>query len=266
MTIETSYETLRVAVDGPVAVVTVNRPEKLNALNERVLDDAAAAFTALGLTGAVRAAVLTGAGDKAFVAGADIAAMATMTSEEAARFARKGHTLGELMAGLAFPVIAAVNGFALGGGTELALMCDLIYASERARFGQPEVGLGVIPGFGGTQRLARRVGVGKAREMVLLGATLDAAEAEKIGLADRVFAHDALMTEARAAADKIAKHAPLAVAHAKRVLHVGENVPMGVAKELEIQAFALCFATEDQKSGMKTFVENPRAPRVFVGR
>ncbi len=266
MTTETTWETVRVAVEGAVATVTVHRPEKLNALNAQVLADLGAAFEALSASGAARAAVLTGAGDKAFVAGADIAAMATMTPEEAARFARAGHALGERIAALPFPVIAAVNGFALGGGTELALMCDLIYASDRAKFGQPEVGLGVIPGFGGTQRLARRVGVGKARELVLVGAVIDAAEALSMGLADRVFAHDALAAEARAAAEKIAKHAPLAVAHAKRVLHAGENVPLAVAKELEIQAFALCFATDDQKSGMKTFVENPRAPRVFTGR
>ena len=264
--IETHYDTVRVVREGAVAVVTIHRPEKLNALNAAVLDDASAAFTELAGDGETRVAILTGAGEKAFVAGADIAAMATMNPEEAARFARKGHALGELIEALPFPVIAAVNGFALGGGTELALMCDLIFASEKARFGQPEVGLGVIPGFGGTQRLARRVGVGKAREMVLIGATVDAAEALSIGLADRVFAPDALMTEARAAAAKIAANAPVATAHAKRVLHAGENVPFATARELEIQAFALCFATEDQKSGMKTFVENPRAPRVFTGR
>ncbi len=264
--LERTYETVLVAVADAVATVTIHRPEKLNALNARVVDDLRACFADLVDRGDVRAAVLTGAGEKAFVAGADIAAMATMNSEEAARFARKGHELGEQIAALPFPVIAAVNGFALGGGTELALMCDLIYASEKAKFGQPEVGLGVIPGFGGTQRLARRVGVGKARELVLVGATIDATEALAIGLADRVFAPDALLAQCLDAAQKIAKHAPLAVAHAKRALHVGENVALGTAKELEIQAFALCFATEDQKSGMKTFVENPRAPRVFVGR
>jgi enoyl-CoA hydratase len=261
----TTYETILVAVEGPVAVLTVNRPDKLNALNGQVIDDLSAAVAALASAG-VRAAVLTGAGDKAFVAGADIGAMATMRPEQAAAFARKGHALGEAMAAAPFPIIAAVNGFALGGGTELALACDLIYASEKAKFGQPEVGLGVIPGFGGTQRLARRVGVGKARELVLLGHTIDAAEALAIGLADRVFAPDALLAEARAAAEKIAKNAPLAVAHAKRALHVGENLPLAIAKELEIHAFGLCFATEDQKSGMKTFLENPRAPRTFVGR
>lgn len=261
----TTYETILVAVEGHVATLTVNRPDKLNAINAQVLEELTAAVNSLAGAG-VRAAVLTGAGDKAFVAGADISAMAAMGSEQAAAFARKGHALGDAMAWAPFPILAAVNGFALGGGTELALACDLIYASERAKFGQPEVGLGVIPGFGGTQRLARRVGVGKARELIYVGQTIDAAEALAIGLADRVFAPDALLAETRAAAEKIAKNAPLAVAHAKRALHAGENVPLAVAKELEIQAFALCFATEDQKSGMKAFLENPRAPRTFVGR
>ena len=261
----TTYETITVAIEGHVATLTVNRPDKLNAINGQVLDDLTAAVQSLGAQG-VRAAVLTGAGDKAFVAGADIAAMSAMGAEQAAAFARRGHALGDAMTEAPFPILAAVNGFALGGGTELALACDLIYASEKAKFGQPEVGLGVIPGFGGTQRLARRVGVGKARELIYIGATIDAAEALAIGLADRVFAPDALLTEARAAAEKIAKNAPLAVAHAKRALHAGENVPLAVAKELEIQAFALCFATEDQKSGMKSFLENPRAPRTFIGR
>jgi enoyl-CoA hydratase len=260
-----AYETILVAVEGPVATVTIHRPDKLNALNEKVLDELTAVVRAFPAEG-VRAMVLTGAGDKAFVAGADIGAMAAMGPEEAAAFARKGHALGDALTAAPFPVIAAVNGFALGGGTELALACDLIHASEKAKFGQPEVGLGVIPGFGGTQRLARRVGVGKARELVLLGHTIDAMEALAIGLVDRVVSPDALLSEARATAEKIAKHAPLAVAHAKRVLHGGENLPLAVAKELEIQAFALCFATEDQKSGMKTFLENPRAPRTFVGR
>lgn len=260
------YEVIRVAVEGHVATVTIHRPEKLNALNAKVIEELTHAFGALAANADVRVAVLTGAGDRAFVAGADIAAMAAMSSEEAGRFARKGHALGELMASVGYPIVAAVNGFALGGGTEIALACDLIVASDKAKFGQPEVNLGVIPGFGGTIRLARRVGVGKARELVLVGGTIDAAEALAIGLADRVVAHDALATEVKALATKIAANAPLAVGHAKRVMNAAENVPLGVAKELEIQGFALCFSTEDQKQGMKTFVENPRAPRSFAGR
>ncbi len=260
------YETLNVTVDGSIATVVIDRPAKLNALNAQVVADLTAAFGALEARGDVRAAVLTGAGDKAFVAGADIAEMANLDAAAAARFARAGHELGERMASVGFPIIAAVNGFALGGGTELALACDLIIASEKAKFGQPEVGLGVIPGFGGTLRLARRVGVGRARELVFTGDVIGAARAFAIGLADRVVAHDQLAADARALAESIAKNAPRAVAYAKQVMHATENVPMGVAKELEIQGFALCFGTEDQKSGMRTFVENPRAPRTFAGR
>jgi enoyl-CoA hydratase len=266
MITDTPWETILVARDGAIATVTVNRPEKLNALNAKVLDELTAAFVGLASEGGVRAAIVTGAGDKAFVAGADIAAMSVMSPEEAAAFSRKGYALGDAIAAAPFAVLAAVNGFALGGGCELALACDLIYASDRARFGQPEVGLGVIPGFGGTQRLARRVGVGKARELVLVGTPIDATEAASIGLVERVFAHDTLLTDVRAIAGKIAAHAPLAIAHARRVLHAGENVPLAVARELEVQAFALCFATEDLRSGMKTFVTNPKAPRIFVGR
>jgi enoyl-CoA hydratase len=255
-------EVVKVAIDGDVATVTVHRPEKLNALNGEVLEALLKVFCALN----VRCCVLTGAGDKAFVAGADIAQMAKYTAEEAVRFARLGHHLGGVMAEVPYPILAAVNGFCLGGGCELALCCDLILASDRARFSQPEVGLGVIPGFGGTQRLARRVGVGKAREMIFVGHTVDAQEALSMGLADRVYPHEQLLAEALAMAGKIARNAPLAVAHAKRVLHAGENVPLAVARELEVQAFGLCFATEDQKRGMQTFLESPKAPRTFTGR
>ncbi len=258
-----AYETIRVSVKGAVATVTVHRPEKLNALNEAVIDELAAAFAAMR---DVRVCVLTGAGDKAFVAGADIAVMAGYGVAEAECFARKVHALGRQMEDAEFPIVAAVNGFALGGGTELSLACDLIVASDRARFGQPEVGIGVIPGFGGTQRLARRVGVGKARELVYVGQVIDAAEALAMGLADRVVPHAKLMDEVNALAGKIAANAPLAVKHAKRVLHAGENLSMAAACELEIAAFALCFATNDQKTGMQGFLDNPRAPRVFTGR
>ncbi|MFO0629829.1 MAG: enoyl-CoA hydratase-related protein [Polyangiales bacterium] len=261
----TEFKLIQVSTTGPVGLVVIHRPEKLNAINEDVLTELQGAIEHLTAQ-AVRAVVLTGAGEKAFVAGADIAAMAEMSSAQAEAFARRGHSLGERMIEAPFPILAAVNGFALGGGCELALACDLIYASDKARFGLPEVTLGVIPGFGGTQRLARRVGVGKAREMVFTGAPIDAAEALAIGLADRVFPHDALRDEAMAAAARIAANAPRAVAYAKRARHAGENVPLGVARELETQAFGLCFATEDQKTGMRTFVANPKAARTFAGR
>ncbi|MBL8604308.1 MAG: enoyl-CoA hydratase/isomerase family protein [Myxococcales bacterium] len=261
-----TYETLLIDDAGPVARVTINRADKLNALNATVIDELTAAFTALTAKGTARVVVLAGAGDKAFVAGADIAAMAAMSPAEAEHFARRGHRLGELMAAAPYPIVAEVQGFALGGGTEIALCCDLIVASERAKFGQPEVGLGVIPGFGGTVRLARRVGVGKARELIFAGHVIDAAEALAMGLVDRVVPHAELGERVKALAEQIAKNAPVAVAHAKRVLHGVENVPLGTAKELEIQAFALCFATEDQKTAMASFVRNPRELRTFVGK
>lgn len=262
----TTYETVLVHREGPVARLTINRPDKLNAINGQVVDDLSAALAALVADGGVRAVELTGAGDKAFVAGADIAAMAEMGPAEAEAFARKGHALGAQMAAAPFPIVAVVNGFALGGGTELALACDLIVASDRAKFGQPEVGLGVIPGFGGTVRLGRRVGLGKARELILTGQIIDAAEAHRIGLADRVVPHAELAAQAAALSATLAAQAPRAVALAKQVLYAGEGVPEAVAASLEVQAFALCFSTEDQKTGMRTFVASPRNPRVFQGR
>lgn len=249
--------------EGHLAIVTIARPEKLNALDPVVLAELAAAFESLAGEGAPRAAILTGEG-KAFVAGADIAAMAALTPAQAKSFADAGHRFGALLEGLAFPVIAAVNGFALGGGCEIALACDFIYASEKAKFGQPEVKLGVIPGFGGTQRLARRVGIGVARELVFTGDIIDAAQALRIGLVNAVFAPEELLPKAREAAEKIAAMGPLAVAAGKRVLLRGEDVPLPSANELEATAFAALFQSADQKEGMAAFLEKRKA--TFEGR
>jgi enoyl-CoA hydratase len=250
-------DTLLVSDDARVRVVTISRPKALNALNpeviaglSQVLDDTAAAARA----GQVRALVLTGAGEKSFVAGADIAAMADIFEGTAREFARAGHGVGEALAGLPIPTIAAVNGFALGGGCELALACDFIYAAENAKFGQPEVKLGVIPGFGGTQRLARRVGLARALELCLTGDTIDAAEALRIGLANRVLPAAELLPATIATAKKIADMGPVAVAEAKRVLHAGAGLPLAQANALEIEAFAGLFATADQKEGMAAFL------------
>lgn len=243
-------EVVRVELEGHVATITICRPEKLNALDPGVVVDLTAAFANLK----ARAAILTGEG-KAFVAGADIAAMATMTSAEAKRFADAGHRLGATIEEAAFPVIAAVNGFALGGGCELALACDFIVASDRAKFGQPEVKLGVIPGFGGTQRLARRVGVGHARQLCFTGDILTAEQAQKIGLVNAVYPADELLKEARAIAGRIAAQGPLAVAAAKRVMLRGVDVPLPVANELEAQAFAQLFGSDDQRDGMRAFID-----------
>lgn len=250
---------------GAVATITINRPDKLNALNVqvvaelgRVLGELAGASEAEPL----RVAILTGAG-KAFVAGADITAMAEMTPVEAKRFADAGHRLGHLIESLPFVVIAAVNGFALGGGCELALACDFIYAAENAKLGQPEVNLGVIPGFGGTQRLVRRIGIAKARELIYTGDMITAQQALEMGLVNAVCPGADLLTRVREVAQKIASRGPLAVAAAKRVMLHGETLDMASACELEAQAFAGLFGSEDQRGGMKAFLEKSKP--VFRG-
>ena len=249
--------------EGPLSILTIQRPKVLNALNVEVLRALRRAIDNVSGRGETRCLILTGAGEKAFVAGADIAAMQGMTRRDAQSFARAGHEAMDALDKLAFPVIAAVNGFALGGGTELALACDFIYASEKAKFGQPEVNLGVIPGFGGTQRLARRVGIAMARELIYTGAIIDAAEALRIGLANRVFPHEQLLAETKKAALLIAQKGPLAVSHAKRVTADGLDNLLADGNELEIEAFAACFETADQKEGMGAFVEK-RTP-TFTG-
>jgi enoyl-CoA hydratase len=250
---------VRVEEEGHLAIVTVNRPEKLNALDASVIAGLHEAFSELESAGRVRCAILTGAGEKAFVAGADIASMQSMTEAEARAFAQRGHAVGELMERARFPIIAAVNGFALGGGCELALACDFIHASERARFGQPEVKLGVIPGFGGTQRLPRRIGIGRARELVYSGAVIGAEEALRIGLVNAVHAHDVLMGKVRELAGTIAQMGPCAIAEAKRVMREGEEQELARANAIEIEGFARGFTTADQKEGMKAFLEKRAA-------
>lgn len=257
-------DVVRIDREGAIATITIDRPEKLNALDASVLAGLLDAAKELARAEGVRAAILTGAGEKAFVAGADIAAMKDMSPDEARAFARQGHALGEALEALPFPVIAAVNGFALGGGCELALACDFIHASEKARFGQPEVKLGVIPGFGGTQRLARRVGIARARELVYFGATLTAEQALAIGLVNAVHPAAELMPKVRELAEGIARMGPFAVAEAKRVLREGEERPLAEANAIEVDGFARCFGTDDQKEGMKAFLEK-RAPE-FKGR
>lgn len=251
------YETLLVSDDGPVRVVTINRPDVLNALNEQVIAELTTvvegvAADAKGADG-VRGLLLTGTG-KAFVAGADIAAMADMKPPAALAFAGRGHALGEMLAALPVPTLAAVNGFALGGGCELALACDFIYASDKAKFGQPEVNLGVIPGFGGTQRMLRRVGMARALELCMTGEMIKADEALRIGLVNKVVAPDELLPTATATLKTIATKGPLAVAKVKEVIHRGANLPLPEAGDLEEAAFASLFATDDQSEGMAAFL------------
>jgi enoyl-CoA hydratase len=251
--------------DGaPVRTVTVNRPDVLNALDARTLEELTEVFagieTAPDAPAAVRCVILTGAGDKAFVAGADIAAMVGLGVEEARRFSELGRRLGDRIDGMPIPVIAAVNGFALGGGLELAMLCDFIIASSAARLGQPEVNVGVLPGFGGTQRLARRIGGARARQLLYTGDLVTAEQALAWGLANEVTAPGDLMPRARALAERIASRAPLAVAAAKRAVRAGEDLPIERAMWAEQGEFAGLFGTADQKEGMRAFLEK-RPPR-----
>jgi enoyl-CoA hydratase len=244
-----------------VAVITIDRPKALNALDAatlRALDNVLDALTS-GEGGEARAVVITGGGEKAFVAGADIAAMSMLTPVEAARFATLGQRVLDKLEALPMPVIAAVNGFALGGGCELALACDLVLAAPNAVFGQPEVKLGVIPGFGGTQRLVRRVGSMRARELVYTGRNVKADEAVEIGLALKVVTEGTVKDAALAMAAQIAAQGPVAVRLAKRAILDGDGADLRVGLAGERTLFALCFTTADQKEGMAAFL-GKRAP------
>ena len=246
-----------------VCTLTINRPEALNALNTEVLDGLDEAFEAALNDSDVRVIVLTGAG-RAFVAGADIAEMADLDMQEGRAFGRRGQILFRKIERSEKPTIAAVNGFALGGGCELALACDMRIASEHAVFGQPEVGLGITPGFSGTQRLADVVGKAKAAEMILSAQNIKAEEAERIGLVNRVVSADKLLEETEALAAKIAANAPLAVRWANSAVKRGLETDIETGILIEADLFGMCFATEDQKEGMKAFLEH-RKPE-FSGK
>ncbi len=246
---------------GSVALLTLNRPEALNALNEGLLRELLGAVDAVGRDARARALVVTGEG-RAFAAGADIEAMSHLTPLEAEAFSRLGHESFAALEALSIPTIAAVNGFALGGGCELACACDWIYASTKAVFGQPEVHLGLIPGFGGTSRVTRRVGIAWAKEIVLSGQNLKADEALRIGLANRVFEPDELVAKAIAVGEAVAGNGSIAVASAKRVLQEAQDADIRVAHTLEQTAFGAVFATEDKTEGIAAFLEkrDPRFP------
>ncbi len=248
---------------GAVALLTLDRPKALNALDAATLEALEARVAELAQDASLRAVVVTGAG-RAFAAGADIAAMAAFGAREAGDFSRLGQRAFAALEALPVPTIAAVNGYALGGGCELALACDWIYASSAARFGQPEVNLGILPGFGGTCRLVRRVGVGWAKELVLGGEPIDAELALRIGLANRVFPPEELLPAALAAGETIARKGRLALGAAKRVIDRGQDADARVAQALEQEAFAAAFASEDRAEGMAAFLEK-RDP-VFRGR
>lgn len=240
--------------DGAVGIITIDRQEALNALNADVLDELDACIGEIEKDKSVKSLVITGAG-RAFVAGADVAYQQPLDVAGAREFGRKGSKLFRRIEKLEIPVIAAVNGFALGGGCELALSCDMILASDKAKFGQPEVGLGITPGFSGTQRLPRRVGCAMAKELLFSGAMINAAEAERIGLANHVYPLDELMTKAVELAKSFAANASIAVKYTKACVDRGIDMDIDNGIGVENEFYAMCFATEDQKEGMSAFLE-----------
>ena len=257
-------EYIKLAVDGNVGVLTIDRPAALNALNDQVIRELNEALDAIDLD-TVRCLVVTGEGQKAFVAGADIGQMSGLTKAEGEAFGKLGNDVFRKLETLPIPTIAAVCGFALGGGCELAMSCDIRLCSDTAVFGQPEVGLGITPGFGGTQRMARLVGMGRAKELLYTARKVKAPEALAIGLVQGVYPVEQLMEEALKMAARIAGNAPIAVRATKKAVNDGLQVDMDRAIEIEEQLFGSCFETEDQKNAMGAFLEK-RKPDPFVNR
>ena len=249
-------------VEGQIGMITINRPKALNALNSAVLDELDKTLDAVDQE-AIRCLILTGAGEKSFVAGADIGEMSTLTKAEGEAFGKKGNDVFRKLETFPIPVIAAVNGFALGGGCEISMSCDIRICSENAVFGQPEVGLGITPGFGGTQRLARIVGTGKAKEMIYGARNIKAEEAYRIGLVNNVYPAEELMPAAKKLASTIARNAPIAVRNCKRAINEGIQVDMDQAIVIEEKLFGSCFETCDQKEGMNAFLEKRKVDAVL---
>lgn len=258
------YKNVLLSFEGEIGILTINRPKALNALNIETLKEIQRAVQEAKDHPELRGLIVTGSGEKAFVAGADITEMKGMNSLEALEFSRLGHATLEMLQNFDRPVIAAVNGFALGGGTEIALACDFIYASENAKFGLPEVTLGIFPGFGGTQRLPRLIGKGRAKELIFTGKMVGAREAFELGIVNRVVPQPSLMEEAKKVAGQIAANGAVGVRLAKMLVDSGFNIDLDEACLLESHAFGIGFATEDQKEGMTAFVEK-RKPN-FKGR
>ena len=257
------YQTIKYEVKNHIGYVTINRPEALNALNKTVLEELFDVFHRIDEDEEVRAVILTGEG-RSFVAGADIAQMSTLSVAEGRAFGIYGQKVMHFMEKIEKPIIAAVNGFALGGGCELSMACDIRIASSKAKFGQPEVGLGITPGFGGTQRLSKLVGKGMAKYLVLSAETINAEEALRIGLVERVVEPEALMETCEKLAATIASKAPIAVAMSKTCINKGDHVDLYTGCSLEAEAFGGCFGTEDQKEGMRAFLE--KRPAEFKNR
>jgi enoyl-CoA hydratase len=258
------YEMLLVDIDQGAAVITLNRPKALNSINEQLVVELGMASDELAKNEEVRAIILTGGGGKAFAAGGDVAYMAPLDAMQARRFIMLLRDTLFRFENLPLPTIAAVNGMALGGGCELAMCCDLRIAEEQAIFGQPEISLGIIPGAGGTQRLPRLVGAGRAKEMVYLGGNISAAEAHRIGLVNKVVPTGTALEEAKKIAQKLAAKGAVALQMAKAAINVGNQLDLNSGLTYEAECFSALFSTEDQKEGMKAFME--KRPAQFRGR
>jgi enoyl-CoA hydratase len=259
-----SYQNLIVETRDGVAVVTLNRPDKLNALNDRTMEELDAAFSAIGADASIRGVILTGSGEKAFVAGADIAELSTQSPVDGKERSIRGQKTLDRIENLGKPVIAAINGFALGGGCELAMACHVRTAAENARLGTPEVKLGIMCGYAGTQRLSRLVGKGRALEILLTGEMVDAAEALRIGLVNKVFPKDKLLSETEALLRKMLANGPVSLRFTLEAVNAGLEMNLAEAQYLEATLFGLICATEDMKEGTKAFLE--KRPPKFQGK
>lgn len=258
-----TYENIIFQVEEGIATIIFNRPKALNALNDALLDELSMALDKIASDEAIRVLILTGAGEKSFVAGADITELARFNPLQGKQFSSKGQLIISKLQDLAIPVIAAVNGFALGGGSEIALACDFIYAAETATFGLPEINLGIMPGFGGSQRLPRLIGINLAKEMIFTGKMIKADEALAMGLVNKVCPAPALMDEVRKTAKIMAAKGRVSLRAAKQAINSGLNVELGVGLKIECDAFSMCMTSEDAKEGTQAFLEK-RKP-VFKG-
>ena len=258
-TLDTKF--IKYEEEDKIAILTINRPKALNALNSGVLDELDKTLSSID-TNKIRALIITGAGEKSFVAGADIGEMSKLTKKEGEAFGKKGNDVFRKIETFPIPVIAAINGFALGGGCEISMSCDIRICSENAIFGQPEVGLGITPGFGGTQRLARLVGEGMAKQMIYTAKNIKADEALRIGLVNAVYKQNELMDAAKKMAKNIALNAPIAVRNCKKAINEGMQVDMDKAIVIEEKLFGDCFETEDQKAGMGNFLEKDKSKKL----
>ena len=258
LSLQTSF--IKYEEEGTTAILTINRPKALNALNSQVLDELEKTLESID-TNKIRALIITGAGEKSFVAGADIAEMSTLTKKEGMEFSKKGNDVFRKIETFPIPVIAAINGFALGGGCEISMSCDIRICSENAIFGQPEVSLGITPGFGGTQRLARLVGMGMAKQMIFTARNIKADKALRIGLVNAVYPQNELLNEAKKLAGIIAKNGPNAIKNSKKAINEGIQVDMDKAIEIEEKLFGDCFETSEQKNGMENFLNKNKSKK-----